>query len=224
MGAEERDAVVVGVWARNTDWDLHPYHHYHPAAAPPLSSMLLRWLLCALLALSAEADFFQLDSISNVSTYYFNYFYCNIWEGDCQPHQDDATQQGKMALRPAGMKKLAKLAACRASSWLFLCSCVTVPTRDVWSSFPHDYIGLLHQWYCSLGQCCESGDCRITNNITGEPLHSVCSTRCMESYWFIWNYTHFLFFSFFSPKNYTKTAWLFMFIDIAQKLLKSLEM
>lgn len=28
-------------------------------------------------------------------------------------------------------------------------------------------MSLLHQWYCSLGQCCESGDCRITNNITG---------------------------------------------------------
>lgn len=63
--------------------------------------MLLRWLLCALCALSAEADFFQLDSISNVSTYYFNYFYCNIWEGDCQPNQDDATQQGNMAFRRA---------------------------------------------------------------------------------------------------------------------------
>lgn len=59
------------------------------------SPMLLRWLLSVLWALPAEADFFQLDSISNVSTYYFNYFYCNIWEGDCQPHQDDATQQGK---------------------------------------------------------------------------------------------------------------------------------
>lgn len=55
----------------------------------------MRWLLLVLWALSAEADFFQLDSISNVSTYYFNYFYCNIWEGDCQPHQDDASQQGK---------------------------------------------------------------------------------------------------------------------------------
>lgn len=57
--------------------------------------MFVRWLLPALWALSAEADFFQFDSISNVSTYYFNYIYCNIWEGDCQPNQDDATQQGK---------------------------------------------------------------------------------------------------------------------------------
>lgn len=57
--------------------------------------MLVRWLLPVLWALSAEADFFQFDSISNVSTYYFNYIYCNIWEGDCQPNQDDATQQGE---------------------------------------------------------------------------------------------------------------------------------
>lgn len=62
---------------------------------PASSLMSVRWLLPVLWALSAEADFFQLDSISNVSTYYFNYFYCNIWEGDCQPNQDDATQQGK---------------------------------------------------------------------------------------------------------------------------------
>ncbi|XP_071011744.1 torsin-3A-like isoform X3 [Oncorhynchus clarkii lewisi] len=86
-------------------------------------------------AVSAKADLFQFDSISNVSTYYFNYIYCNIWEGECQQNQDDATQQ--------------------------------VPTRDLWAAFPQDYISLLSQWYCSLGQCCESGDCRITNNITG---------------------------------------------------------
>lgn len=52
-------------------------------------------IVSSLLAVSANADFFQFESISNVSTYYFNYLYCNIWEGDCQPHQDDATQQGK---------------------------------------------------------------------------------------------------------------------------------
>lgn len=53
-------------------------------------------IVILLLAVSAEADFFQFDSISNVSTYYFNYIYCNIWEGDCLPNQEDATQQGKI--------------------------------------------------------------------------------------------------------------------------------
>lgn len=62
------------------------------------SPMFVRGFLLVLWALSAEADFFQLDSISNVSTYYFNYIYCNIWEGECQPNQDDATQQGKRRL------------------------------------------------------------------------------------------------------------------------------
>ncbi len=52
-------------------------------------------ILLSFLSISADADFFQFDSISNVSTYYLNYIYCNIWDGDCQPHQDDATQQGK---------------------------------------------------------------------------------------------------------------------------------
>ena len=46
-------------------------------------------------AVSAKADFFQFDSISNASTYYFNYIYCNVWDGECQPNQEDATQQGK---------------------------------------------------------------------------------------------------------------------------------
>ncbi|KAL1022438.1 hypothetical protein UPYG_G00027620 [Umbra pygmaea] len=86
-------------------------------------------------AVSAKADFLQFESISNASTYYFNYIYCNIWEGDCQPNQDDATQQ--------------------------------VPSRDLWAGLPQDYINFFSKWYCSLGQCCESGDCRITNNITG---------------------------------------------------------
>ncbi|XP_037324982.2 torsin-3A isoform X1 [Pungitius pungitius] len=103
---------------------------------PSSSPMFVRWLLPVLLALSTEANFFQFGTISNVSTYYFNYIYCNIWEGECQPNQDDATQQA-------------------------------VPTRDLWAGFSHDYSTLLHQWYCSLGQCCDSGDCRITNNITG---------------------------------------------------------
>lgn len=48
---------------------------------------------------------------------------------------------------------------------LLLCE---VPVGDLWPGFPQDYTSLLHQWYCNLGQCCESGDCRITNNITGD--------------------------------------------------------
>uniref|UniRef100_A0A3Q4HBU9 Torsin family 3, member A n=1 Tax=Neolamprologus brichardi TaxID=32507 RepID=A0A3Q4HBU9_NEOBR len=55
--------------------------------------MSARCFLLLLWAVSAQADFFHFDSISNVSTYYFNYIYCNIWEGECQPNQDDATQQ-----------------------------------------------------------------------------------------------------------------------------------
>ncbi|NXS14460.1 TOR3A protein, partial [Neodrepanis coruscans] len=30
-----------------------------------------------------------------------------------------------------------------------------------------DYLEILSAWYCSFGKCCESGDCRIINNITG---------------------------------------------------------
>ncbi|CAM2118561.1 torsin-3A isoform X1 [Caretta caretta] len=30
-----------------------------------------------------------------------------------------------------------------------------------------DYLEILSSWYCSFGKCCETGDCRIANNITG---------------------------------------------------------
>ncbi|RXM31656.1 Torsin-3A [Acipenser ruthenus] len=100
--------------------------------------MILPLFLPLAWALSVNGEFgafFQLGSISNVSRYYWNYVYCNIWEGECQPHQDDSSVQ--------------------------------VPTEDAWSMFSEDYMQLLSDWYCSLGQCCETGDCRIINNITG---------------------------------------------------------
>lgn len=56
--------------------------------------MLALAFFTALFAASVHADLFHFDSISNVSTYYFNYLYCHVWEGECQPNQDDATQQG----------------------------------------------------------------------------------------------------------------------------------
>ncbi|KAK2543292.1 Tor3a [Columba livia] len=30
-----------------------------------------------------------------------------------------------------------------------------------------DYLEILSTWYCGFGKCCETGDCRIVNNITG---------------------------------------------------------
>ncbi|NXW80992.1 TOR3A protein, partial [Hirundo rustica] len=42
--------------------------------------------------------------------------------------------------------------------------------REAGWSFPlvgQDYLEILSAWYCSFGSCCETGDCRITNNITG---------------------------------------------------------
>lgn len=65
--------------------------------------------------------------------------------------------------------------ACWVMTWQCVFSVDAVPTRDLWSGVPQYYIGLLSEWYCSLGQCCESGDCRITNNITGMSLF-VCNT------------------------------------------------
>ncbi|XP_074924005.1 torsin-3A isoform X1 [Chelonoidis abingdonii] len=33
-----------------------------------------------------------------------------------------------------------------------------------------DYLDILSSWYCTFGKCCETGDCRIANNITGLEL------------------------------------------------------
>lgn len=150
-----------------------------PRLGPASSPMSPRWLLPVLWALSAEADFFQLDSISNVSTYYFNYFYCNIWEGDCQPNQDDATQQGKKNKMMKGWLLWKIVAFVQYPCVSDICLWLPVPTRDLWAGFPQDYVSLLHQWYCSLGQCCESGDCRITNNITGRSSQSSLMPICL---------------------------------------------
>uniref|UniRef100_A0A8C0GNG3 Uncharacterized protein n=1 Tax=Chelonoidis abingdonii TaxID=106734 RepID=A0A8C0GNG3_CHEAB len=42
-----------------------------------------------------------------------------------------------------------------------------------------DYLDILSSWYCTFGKCCETGDCRIANNITGKvaskPTHYSCS-------------------------------------------------
>lgn len=57
--------------------------------------MIVLVFFSALSAASVNADLFHFDSISNVSTYYFNYLYCHVWEGECQPNHEDATQQGR---------------------------------------------------------------------------------------------------------------------------------
>lgn len=42
-----------------------------------------------------------------------------------------------------------------------------------------DYLEILSAWYCSFGKCCETGDCRIINNITG--------TGC-DALWLVLNF------------------------------------
>ncbi|XP_010224755.1 PREDICTED: torsin-3A [Tinamus guttatus] len=34
----------------------------------------------------------------------------------------------------------------------------------------HDYLEILSAWYCSFGRCCDTGDCRVLNNVTGLEL------------------------------------------------------
>ncbi|XP_043377517.1 torsin-3A isoform X3 [Chelonia mydas] len=47
-----------------------------------------------------------------------------------------------------------------------------MPVSPGWSLplVGQDYLEILSSWYCSFGKCCETGDCRIANNITGLEL------------------------------------------------------
>lgn len=46
-----------------------------------------------------------------------------------------------------------------------------------------DYLEILSAWYCSFGKCCETGDCRIINNITGRGC-AAC-VACFEGFFLL---------------------------------------
>uniref|UniRef100_A0A8D2PKE6 Torsin family 3 member A n=1 Tax=Zosterops lateralis melanops TaxID=1220523 RepID=A0A8D2PKE6_ZOSLA len=79
----------------------------------------------------------HLGTVGALSRQYWRYVACRLWQEGCQ---EEEKREGREAAP--------------IPSW----------------SFPlvgQDYLEILSAWYCSFGRCCETGDCRIINNITG---------------------------------------------------------
>ncbi|NXR41953.1 TOR3A protein, partial [Zosterops hypoxanthus] len=84
-----------------------------------------------------EAVRSHLGTVGALSRQYWRYVACRLWQEGCQ---EEEKREGREAAP--------------IPSW----------------SFPlvgQDYLEILSAWYCSFGRCCETGDCRIINNITG---------------------------------------------------------
>ncbi|NXQ61503.1 TOR3A protein, partial [Anthoscopus minutus] len=79
----------------------------------------------------------HLGAVGALSRQYWRYLACKVWQEGCEEEE----QQGEGEAGPI-------------PGW----------------GFPlvgQDYLEILSAWYCSFGKCCETGDCRIINNITG---------------------------------------------------------
>ncbi|NWW78367.1 TOR3A protein, partial [Climacteris rufus] len=82
-----------------------------------------------------------LGAVGALSKQYWQYLACKVWQEGCDGEETEEKEQHEREL-------------------------LSFPG---WS-FPlvgQDYLEILSTWYCSFGKCCESGDCRIVNNITG---------------------------------------------------------
>ncbi|XP_063262645.1 torsin-3A [Prinia subflava] len=80
----------------------------------------------------------HLGAVGALSKQYWRYLACRVWQEGCE-EEEKQREEGEAGPIP---------------SW----------------SFPlvgQDYLEILSAWYCSFGKCCETGDCRIINNITG---------------------------------------------------------
>ncbi|KAM4896211.1 torsin-3A [Sylvia borin] len=81
----------------------------------------------------------HLGAVGALSKQYWRYLACRVWQEGCE-EEEEKRQEGREASP--------------IPSW----------------SFPlvgQDYLEILSAFYCSFGKCCETGDCRIINNITG---------------------------------------------------------
>ncbi|NXD26527.1 TOR3A protein, partial [Spelaeornis formosus] len=79
----------------------------------------------------------HLGAVGALSRQYWQYLACKVWQEGCG--DEERREERETGAIP---------------SW----------------GFPlvgQDYLEILSAWYCSFGKCCETGDCRIINNITG---------------------------------------------------------
>lgn len=82
----------------------------------------------------------HLGAVGALSRQYWRYVACKVWQEGCEEEEEGKEREEREASP--------------IPSW----------------GFPlvgQDYLEILSAWYCILGKCCETGDCRIINNITG---------------------------------------------------------
>ncbi|NWI73174.1 TOR3A protein, partial [Dryoscopus gambensis] len=80
----------------------------------------------------------HLGAVGALSKQYWQYVACKVWQKGCEEEEREREERESSPM----------------PSW----------------GFPlvgQDYLEILSAWYCSFGKCCETGDCRIINNITG---------------------------------------------------------
>ncbi|NWI39706.1 TOR3A protein, partial [Picathartes gymnocephalus] len=83
----------------------------------------------------------HLGAVGALSKQYWQYVACKVWQEGCEADEEEREEREERE-------------SAHIPSW----------------SFPlvgQDYLEILSAWYCSFGKCCETGDCRIINNITG---------------------------------------------------------
>ncbi|KAM7046187.1 torsin-3A [Acridotheres tristis] len=82
----------------------------------------------------------HLGAVGALSKQYWQYLACKVWQEGCEEEEEkQRKREGEASPIP---------------SWGF-------------PLIGRDYLEILSAWYCSFGRCCETGDCRIINNITG---------------------------------------------------------
>ncbi|XP_062990431.1 torsin-3A isoform X2 [Elgaria multicarinata webbii] len=93
----------------------------------------------------------HLGAVRALSRRYWHLVACKVWQEDCEEKEEEEE------------KEAAAAAAEEAGG-----GGQVVLERRGWSLPIMSEI--VSSWYCSFGRCCATGDCRVTNNITGLEL------------------------------------------------------
>ncbi|XP_021401674.2 torsin-3A [Lonchura striata] len=81
----------------------------------------------------------HLGAVGALSKRYWQYLACRVWQEGCEEEEEKPQEEREAGPIPGwGLPLVGQ-----------------------------DYLEILSAWYCSFGKCCETGDCRIINNITG---------------------------------------------------------
>ncbi|XP_053100080.1 torsin-3A [Hemicordylus capensis] len=94
----------------------------------------------------------QLGTVSALSKRYWQFLACRLWqeeEEECQEQEEEEGQEMLSVDQEAGGREV----ILEQQGW-------SLPLMSE----------IVSKWYCSFGKCCATGDCRVTNNITGLEL------------------------------------------------------